>query len=90
MSIATLRKLGGSTVVAIPPAMLSLLGCAAGDSVNFSFVEGKIGIEAVKPMKLSLKERLAMYEKALPLKTEAEKADDDLWMSVPAVGKEIL
>lgn len=89
MSTATLRRLGGSTVVAIPPAMLDLLKCRAGDSVDFSFSDDRIEIRLAKKVKMSLKDRLAMYQQAKELKTDEEKRDDDLWLNSPSVGKEL-
>lgn len=89
MSTATLRRLGGSTVVAIPPAMLDLLKCRAGDSVDFSFSDDCIEIRPTKKVKMSLKDRLAMYQQAEKLKTAEEKIEDHLWLNSPSVGKEL-
>lgn len=89
MSTATLRRLGGSTVVAIPPAMLDLLKCRAGDSVDFSFSDDRIEIRATKKVKMSLKDRLTMYQQAKKLRTDEEKRDDDLWLNSPSVGREL-
>ena len=90
MSIATLRKLGGSTVVAIPPAMLELLKCHSGDAVNFTFSEGCIEIRPTKKGKMSLSERLTLYRTAKALKTKEETLEDAAWLNDTAVGKEIL
>lgn len=89
MSTATLRRLGGSTVVAIPPAMLDLLKCRAGDSVDFSFSDDRIEIRATKKVKMSLKDRLTMYQQAKKLRTDEEKREDDLWLNSPSVGREL-
>lgn len=44
----TLRRFGGSTVVTILPAMLDLLKCRAGDSVDFFLM---IELKSVRPKK---------------------------------------
>lgn len=36
MATATLRKLGGSTVIAIPPVFLDALNCNVGDQLELS------------------------------------------------------
>ena len=89
MSTATLRRLGGSTVVAIPPAVLDLLKRRAGDSVDFSFSDDRIEIRATKKVKMSLKDRLTMYQQAKKLRTDEEKREDDLWLNSPSVGREL-
>ncbi len=90
MSTATLRKLGGSTVVAIPPTMLELLKCRSGDSVNFTFSEGCIEIRPAKKEKMSLSDRLALYSAAKALKTKDDTMEDAAWLNDKAVGKEVL
>ena len=90
MITATLRKLGGSTVVAIPPSLLDLLKCHHGDDVGIKFADGKIEITALKRKKVSLDERLKLYEKALPLRTLADLEEDKKWLSSKPIGKEEL
>ena len=75
--------------MAIPPAMLDLLKCRAGDSVDFSFSDDRIEIRATKKVKMSLKDRLTMYQQAKKLRTDEEKREDDLWLNSPSVGREL-
>lgn len=89
MATATLRKLGGSTVIAIPPVFLDALNCNVGDQLELSLNEDSVELR-VKRKRLSLKERLDMYKKALPLKTEEEKAEEADWQNIRPVGREIL
>ncbi len=89
MATATLRKLGGSTVIAIPPVFLDALNCKVGDQLEMSLNEDRVELR-VKRKKLSLKERLDMYKAALPLKTEEEKAEEAVWQNIRPVGRELL
>ena len=85
---ATLRKLGGSTVIAIPPAFLESLHCAVGDEVELRLKRGTVEIRP-KKKKLSLDERLAMYKEALAHRMQAEIAEDKAWDSMSAEGREL-
>lgn len=89
MATATLRKLGGSTVIAIPPVFLDALNCNVGDQLELSLNEDRVELR-VKQKRLSLKERLDIYKAALPLKTEEEKAEEAVWQNIRPVGREIL
>lgn len=89
MATATLRKLGGSTVIAIPPVFLDALNCNVGDQLELSLNEDRVELR-VKRKRLSLKERLDMYKNAIPLKTEEEKVEEADWQNIRSVGREIL
>lgn len=89
MAIATLRKLGGSTVVAIPPVYLETFGCKAGDKVEITCKPDKIEIR-IQKKRLSLKERLETYKKALPYRTGEEEMEDAAWDNLKPVGKELI
>lgn len=84
---ATLRKLGGSAVIAIPPAFLESLKCSIGDEVELSL---KAGVVEVRPKrrKLSLAQRMAMYKDALAYRTPEEVNEDRQWDRAPSVGRE--
>lgn len=89
MATATLRKLGGSAVIAIPPVFLDALNCNVGDQLELSLNEDRVELR-VKRKRHSLKERLDMYKKVLPLKTKEEKAEEADWQNIRPVGQEIL
>jgi antitoxin ChpS len=83
MPTARLRTLGGSAIVAIPPALLSQIGLAAGGKIEIS-LEGDALIlrkpARVKP-RYTLAELLAQCEPG-PFEVDRE------WMDAPAVGNE--
>lgn len=84
----TLRKLGESTVLAIPPVFLKRLHCRAGDEMELCLMGDRMEIRP-KRTKLSLEDRLAKYRKALSLRTPEENAADQAWNAAPAVGREV-
>jgi antitoxin ChpS len=83
MPTARLRTLGGSTIVAIPPALLSQIGLAAGGKIEISIEGDQLVLRKparVKP-RYTLAELLAQCEPG-PFEVDQE------WMDAPAVGKE--
>ena len=84
---ATLRKLGGSTVVVIPPTFLDSLHCAVGDEVELRLKQDMVEIRPQRK-KLSLSERLEMYKGALAYRTQNDIEEDSAWDKAPAVGHE--
>ena len=72
---ATLRKLGESTVLAIPPVFLKRLHCRAGDEVELRLMGDRMEIRP-KKQRLSLDDRLAMYRAALVHRTQEEASED--------------
>ena len=81
---ATLRKVGGSVILAVPPAILDTLELAAGSTVGVSVDDGRMIIEPVARKKYTLDELLANYE---PRERTPEIRE---WLESPAVGREIL
>ena len=85
MHTTYLRKVGGSVMVAVPPALLHLLNLKAGASVGVMVDGGRLVIEATPRPRYSLAELLAASDYSEPLSGE-ERA----WLEAPAVGKEVL
>ena len=86
---ATLRKLGGSVVIAIPPAFLDNLNCVVGDRVDLALNNGLLEVRPQKK-RLTLAERLKMFEAAVSARTEAERQADREWDGAPSQGSELL
>lgn len=80
---AVLRKVGGSVMVAIPPALLDVANLAAGSEVAVSVEGGKLVIAPRQKPKYTLQELLAQCEGSAPLSKE-----DREWLSSPPVGVE--
>jgi len=82
MHTAKLRKVGGSIMVAVPPAMLSALELAAESTVGLSVEGGRLIVEPQPQLHYSLDELLSEEASA------SEK--DEAWMNSPPVGRELL
>ena len=83
MTIATLRKIGGSTCITIPRVFLERLELDAGAIVDISLDGSGLRIEPQKPI-YKLGDLLA----ATPVSTELTE-EDSQWLDAEPVGKEI-
>ncbi len=88
MTTATLRKLGGSTVIALPPALLNAINVIAGDSLRITLVGGEIRLKPVARKKYDLNMLLDKYEASMQESTDSSK--DDEWLNDEPVGKELI
>ncbi|MBU3888074.1 antitoxin [Methylosinus sporium] len=83
MQTAKLRKVGGSIMVAVPPAMLNALELAAESTVGLSVEGGRLIIEPQPQRRYSLDELLSEEAPSVSDRDEA-------WMNSPPVGRELL
>jgi len=85
MFTTRLKKVGGSIMLAVPPAVLKTLGLSTDSEVGMTIDNGCLIIEPQKRPRYSLDELLAQCD------PHAEMSDEDReWIDTPAVGKEIL
>ena len=80
-----LRKVGGSVMLALPPALLDVVELAAGQSVAVSVEEGRIVVQAHRRPRYTLAELLSRCDPRAP----ASDADRD-WLDAPPAGAELL
>ncbi len=85
MHITNLRKVGGSVMLAVPPALLDLLDLKAGAPVGVAVDGGRLVVEASPRPRYTLAELLAASDYSQGLSPE-----DREWLEAPAVGKELL
>lgn len=85
MHITNLRKVGGSVMLAVPPALLELLDLKAGAAVGIAIDGGRLVVERSPKPRYSLAELLAASDYS-----EAPSPQEREWLDAPAVGKEIL
>ncbi|MBI5444211.1 MAG: antitoxin [Deltaproteobacteria bacterium] len=85
MHMTKLRKVGGSVMLALPPAILDLLHLHAGAAVGVSVDGGRLVIEPKLRPHYSLEELLAQCDPTAE-RTEEERE----WLDAPPVGREIL
>jgi len=81
----TLRKVGGSVMMAVPPAILDLLRLRAGTLVALAVDGDRLVVEPAPRHRYTLDELLAQCE------AEAGVSDEDReWLDAPVVGRELL
>lgn len=85
MYTSNLRKVGGSVMLAVPPAVLEMLQLGAGSAVNMAVESGRLIIEPEMKKKYTLQDLLAQCDATAPFSGE-----DKDWTSSPAVDKELL
>jgi antitoxin ChpS len=84
MHTTNLRKVGGSTMLAIPPAILELLHVQAGATVNLNIENGRLVVRPQSKTRYTLDELLAQCDPAAPVTDE-----DREWIDMPPVGREL-
>lgn len=84
MHTTNLRKVGGSVMLAVPPALLDVLELSAGAKVGLSVANGRLVVEPQGRPRYSMAELLAASDY-----TEPQPADEREWVDAPAVGREL-
>jgi antitoxin ChpS len=82
---ARLRKVGGSVMLAIPPALLDALHLKPDASVGMTVNSGKLFVEAKARARYTLDELLSQCGSEA-----AVDAEEREWMDAPAVGRELI
>ncbi len=81
---AKLRKVGGSVMLAVPPALLDELGVGAESMVDLAVKSGKLVVEPRKRKRYTLEELLAQGDPNAPLD------EDRSWVTDGPVGRELI
>lgn len=85
MHTTNLRKVGGSVMLAIPPALLDVLHLRAGAKVGLAVDNGRLVVEPSARPRYTLDELLAQCDPLAELTTQERE-----WLDAPAVGNEII
>jgi antitoxin ChpS len=85
MHTTMLRKVGGSVMLALPPAILDLLDLRAGATVGIAVDGSRLVIEANPRPRYTLSELLAASDYSQP-----QSAEDREWVDALAVGRELI
>lgn len=85
MHTTNLRKVGGSIMLAVPPAILDLLHLQAGATVGLAVDNGCLVIEPTPRPRYALDELLAQCDPTVEL-----NAEDQAWFDSKPVGNELL
>ncbi len=84
MHTTNLRKVGGSVMLAVPPAFLDQLHLQVGATVGLAIDHGRLVVEPKPRPRYTLAELLAASDYSQPLSTQ-----DREWIDSPAVGGEL-
>ena len=85
MHTTNLRKVGGSIMMAVPPAFLDLLHLRAGATVGMAVDGGRLVVEPNPRPRYALAELLAASDYSQPQPPEQRE-----WVDAPAVGREVI
>jgi antitoxin ChpS len=85
MHTTSLRKVGGSIMLTVPPAILDLLHLQAGSTVGVRVEGERLVIEAKPHPRYTLAGLLAASNYSQPQPPEERE-----WVDAPAVGRELL
>jgi antitoxin ChpS len=85
MHTTNLRKVGGSVMLAVPPALLDILRLQAGAKVGIAIESGRLVVEPQQRRRYTLDELLAQCNPKAPrVKGEQE------WLDSKPVGDELV
>lgn len=85
MHTTNLRKVGGSIMLAVPPALLDLLQLRAGAKVGLAVQSGRLVVEPEHRPRYSLEELLSQCDPK-----RRRRAQDHEWLSARRAGRELL
>ena len=85
MYTTNLRKVGGSVMLAVPPALLDVLHLAAGAKVGLVVDNGRLVVEPAARPRYTLEELLAQCDASTEI-----SAEDREWLDARPVGDELL
>jgi antitoxin ChpS len=85
MHTTNLRKVGGSVMLVVPPALLDVLHLAVGAKVGLAIDNGRLVIEPAARPRYTLDELLAQCDASSEVSVE-----DREWLDARPVGRELL
>jgi antitoxin ChpS len=85
MHTTNLRKVGGSVMLAVPPAFLDQLHLQVGATVGMAVADGRLVVDPKPRLRYTLAELLAASDYS-----QLQPADEREWVDAPAVGNELI
>jgi len=85
MHTTTLRKVGGSVMLAVPPAILDLLNLHPGETVGLSVEHDRLVVEPAAKPHYTLDELLAQCDATAEVSSE-----DRGWLDEKPLGSELI
>jgi len=83
MYTTNLRKVGGSVMLTVPPALLDVLHLSPGAKVGLAVDNGRLVVEPQSRPRYTLTELLAASDYSQPQPSEERE-----WVDAPEVGRE--
>lgn len=85
MHTTNLRKVGGSVMLAVPPAFLDQLHLQVGATVGLVVDQGRLVVQPQPRRRYTLAELLAASDYSQPQSVQERE-----WLNAPAVGGELI
>ena len=85
MHTTSLRKVGGSVMMALPPALLELLQLKVGATVNLVVADGLLLVDPKPKQQYTLQELLDKSDFS-----ETQVPQERAWVDAPPVGGELI
>jgi len=85
MHTTSLRKVGGSVMLAVPPALLDVLHLRAGAKVGLTVGNGCLVVEPSARPRYTLDELLAQCDPLVELTAQERE-----WLDAPTIGNEVI
>lgn len=89
MHTTNLRKVGGSVMLAVPPALLNILQLQPGAKVGVAVESGRLIVEARPRPRYTLAELLAQCNPKACRSKQGSKRDRE-WLNSKPVGRELI
>jgi antitoxin ChpS len=90
MHTTNLRKVGGSIMLAVPPALLDILRLQAGAKVGIAIESGRLVVEPQHRQRYSLDELLAQCDPKVPRAKGRARKQEREWLNSKSVGGELI
>jgi antitoxin ChpS len=87
MHTTNLRKVGGSVMLAVPPALLDILHLQPGARVGIAVENGRLIVETQQRRRYTLDELLAQCDSRAPRGRDKEEQE---WLDSKPVGGELI
>jgi antitoxin ChpS len=85
MFTAHLRKVGGSVMLAVPPAILDMVQLQSGSAVNIAVENGRLIVEPETKKRYTMEELLTKCDSSAPI-----SAEDAQWTASAPKGQELI
>ena len=89
MHTTSLRKVGGSVMLAVPPALLNILQLQPGAKVGVAVESGRLIVEARPRPRYTLAELLAQCDPKARRSKQGSKRERE-WLNSRPVGRELI